>query len=60
MIINYLLNKNRIIFNAIASLLLTIYFLITDANPKTIIIFTVISILHLIIYFKSKNMSNEI
>ena len=57
---NYLLNKNRILLNAIASIVLAIYFIALGNDLFTISIFLLVSLIHIIIYFKSKNLKDEV
>lgn len=57
---NYLLNKNRILLNAIASIFLAVYFIALNNDLFTIFIFLFVSIIHIIIYFRSRNLKVEI
>ena len=56
----YILNKNRILLNAIASILLAIYFIAFNNDLFTIFTFLFVSIIHLVIYFRSRNLKVEI
>lgn len=56
---NYLLNKNRILLNAIASIFLAIYFIALNNDLFTISIFVLVSLLHIVIYLRSRNLKDE-